>query len=250
MATPRDLNRSAEVLTMLLGFAERAEVVPPMSELGARLGVAGRIMRWEMQQLERAGAFVVERQGSGMAQQIRIVLPGGVLASQWSRAWEPKGDSRTGTRQVLTLLGEAVRKGAVVPPNAAIAKTLGMSPGMVHSALNNLSATGRITVHRMGTTRGGQRQFEIEGKRSAWSPRSGAVTPAPPRVVPNIIAGGEPKRPNQPVIAKRLPRCPFCELPAGHHLCGHGWNGITTRAQRRMIATAAGFHGKAKGAEA
>ena len=153
----------------------------------------------------------------------------------------------TGTRRVLDYLTEAAQRGGVVPPNAAIAKALGMGPGVVHSALNNLAATGRIKVHRWGSTRKGHRQFEIDGRMTALSPRSGTAAAAPPRVVPNIVAGGEPKRPVQPVLPRRLPRCPYCEMPAGHHLCRHGWNGITTRAGRRIIAIAAGLHGKAKG---
>ena len=49
--------------------------------------------------------------------------------------------------------------------------------------------------------------------------------------------GAEP-----PLRAPAAPRtrCPFCEMPPGHALCRHGWNGTTTRGQRRMIAEGAG----------
>lgn len=241
MAAPRDEARAAAVLALFTGFAERAEVVPPLAELGERIGHPARIVRWEMLALEKAGAIIVERKGAGMAQQIRIILPGGVLASQWSPTWRPKGDSRTGTRRVMALLADAARAGAAVPSNAAIAGQLGMTSATVHSALNNLAAAGRIVIHRSGTSHSGNRQFEIDGHRTAWSPRSGTPAPPQPRSVPNIIAGGEPKRPDQPIVARRLPRCPYCELPAGHHLCRHGWNGMTTRAARRAIAFAAGL---------
>lgn len=30
-------------------------------------------------------------------------------------------------------------------------------------------------------------------------------------------------------------RCPFCNLPPEHAECRHGWNGLTTRVQRRAI---------------
>lgn len=49
-----------------------------------------------------------------------------------------------------------------------------------------------------------------------------------------------PARPDQPLSPRQLPRCPYDELPAGHRLCRHGWNGLTTMAQRAMIAAAAG----------
>ena len=115
----------------------------------------------------------------------------------------------------------------------------------MQTTLNNLMPSGRLAVHRTGTARDGTRQFEIDGYRTAASPRS--IDPAPrtaPRAAPTVIAGFDPPRPEQPLIARRLPRCPFCEMPARHRLCRHGWNGITTRAQRTQIAMAAGHFGR------
>ncbi|WP_411340335.1 hypothetical protein V6U71_21595 [Sphingopyxis sp. J-6] len=34
-------------------------------------------------------------------------------------------------------------------------------------------------------------------------------------------------------------RCPRCELPPGHALCAHGWDGVMTRMQRRDAQAAA-----------
>lgn len=239
-----DLQRRAELLALVTGFAERAERVPVMADLALRLDLAPREVRRQMMLLEKDGSLTVERRGSGMSQSLRIILPGGVLASAWSPTWEPKGESRTGTRRVLALLTEAAQTGGAVPTNKEIAAMLGLGRGAVQSSLNNLASIGRIKIHRTGGSHDGTRQVEIDGMRSAASPRSPAPVARGERAVPNVIAGMDPPRPNQPIVARRLPRCPMCELPAGHHLCRHGWNGQTTRGQRRMIATAAGLYGR------
>lgn len=243
MATP-DLKRRADLRALLTGFAERAERVPVMADIADAMSLSPREVRRQMALLVSEGALTVERRGAGMSQSLRVVLPGGVLASQWSPTWEPRGESRTGTRRVLALLTDVARTGGVVPTNKEIAAQLGLGRGAVQSSLNNLASIGRIIIHRTGCSHDGTRQVEIDGMLSAASPRSGVASTSRSRAVPAVIAGMDPPRPNQPVVARRLPRCPMCELPAGHHLCGHGWNGLTTRAQRRMIATAAGLYGR------
>lgn len=236
-----DLQRRADLLALLSGYAERAERVPVTAELGLRLNLTAREIRRQMMLLEKDGALMVERRGSGMSQTLRVVLPGGVLASAWSSTWEPKGENRTGTRRVLALLTEAARTGGVVPTNKDIAAQLGLGRGAVQSSLNNLAAIGRIKIHRTGESHDGTRQVEIDGKFSAASPRTSTPAPRRERAVPVVVAGMDPPRPDQPIVAHRLARCPRCEMPAGHHLCSHGWNGQTTRGQRRMIAEAAGY---------
>lgn len=44
--------------------------------------------------------------------------------------------------------------------------------------------------------------------------------------------------PPLPALAPVQTRCPFCEMPPGHALCRHGWDGMTTRAARRDMMLA------------
>lgn len=236
MAGAPDMDRRAAVLAAVRVHAECGTVVPIASAVATSLGLNKREYRRQLALLERDGALAIERRGSGLGQALRIVLPGGVLASAWSPTWEPRdGAPGSSTRRILALITDAAQAGAPAPTNGELAAMVGVDAGHVQSAIANLAYARKLTVERDGTAHAGTRVFVVGAWRSAPGSRRGDTSRATERAEPATVAT-EPKRPVQPLIARRLPRCPFCELPADHHLCRHGWNGMTTRGQRAAIA--------------
>lgn len=138
--------------------------------------------------------------------------------------------------------------GTVVMHIRAMADGAGLGVSTVEALMSRWKAAAIVRVLRRGGSAGPTR-WAFDLSRRAEASACGAVHAG--RVARRRAMGIGSRRgvvrDGAGVAEKRLARlgpvadrCPFCELPPGHADCRHGWNGLTTRAQRRAIAAAAG----------
>lgn len=142
-----------------------------------------------------------------------------------------------------------VLNGMPCPSNVWLARALGLQAGQLDHALSRAIGQGRVAREVRRRSRR-LSVIDAEGRTvaaTAWS-RSGGN-----RISDEICAAAEaaaraawPREDAgvaEPKAALRAPvnlRCPLCNLPPDHAECAHGWNGQTTRRERRSILIESG----------
>lgn len=141
--------------------------------------------------------------------------------------------------------------GVPCPQNYLLGRLSGLTVSQIDTALARGIATGKlrrdvrkrsrrlVVMGADGDARlatgwsraGGNRLLPAVGERAKAAARAAGGVPADD--------GGHvpiPARSFDDVPRVNRTRCPRCNLPPDHIECRHGWNGITTRMERRAIA--------------
>lgn len=144
--------------------------------------------------------------------------------------------------------------GLPCPQNQMLGRLSGLTVGQIDVALARGVAAGRL---RRDVRRRSRRLVVLDGagkavSATAYSRSGGGSLPAARCELAKVAAraaGGNPVEDGAPLVTARPShddaprtnnlRCPRCNLPPDHGECRHGWNGATTRAERRAIAMAA-----------
>ncbi|MFN7028411.1 MAG: hypothetical protein ACK4PC_03500 [Sphingopyxis sp.] len=138
---------------------------------------------------------------------------------------------------LLDLIERIAAEGQEMPRDARLAKALGASAAGINRALHALADNGHIRVEAKGRTIGTRRRVTVVRSGATTAPIDAIAKPdlAAERraILPHLVMPGPPVREELRVVRDR---CPFCNLPPQHGACRHGWDGQTTRAQRRDAA--------------
>lgn len=142
--------------------------------------------------------------------------------------------------------------GVSCPQNQMLGRLTGLTVGQIDTALARGIATGKLrrdmrhrrsrrlvvlgdggkAVAATGYSMAGCKPLSAEAfERAKAAARAAGGNPADDGGVP-VMADA---RPDEAPRVNNL-RCPRCNLPPDHGECRHGWNGATTRLERRAIA--------------
>jgi hypothetical protein len=146
------------------------------------------------------------------------------------------GDTPLGRALIVALI-KLAKAGETMPSNMALGAQLGCCAEAVSRQLLIQEREGALVIEKRGKTFGLQRRVTIvEADLSTAPIKDRALTP---RQRERFTYASHPV-PKSPPVPEELrverTRCPMCELPPGHTLCAHGWDGQTTKVQRRDMA--------------
>jgi hypothetical protein len=132
--------------------------------------------------------------------------------------------------------------GTIEMGTRAMADGVGIGVSTAETLLARWKAIGAVRVLR----RGGPRAVTYWWFEVAMRDAAAGCAAVHPSKTGSTRTGGASRgladgaEPPLRAPAPSAVRCPFCEMPPGHALCRHGWDGMTTRGQRRMIAESLG----------
>lgn len=239
--------RWAQLLQAMQARAQVGEVRAMTAELANDIGLITRNASCVLRSLTEAGLVeTIEVPSRSKPGRWRIVTDTVVAASR------PRGPvpARVAARHVAVapmlfdwITARIEKDGTIEMGTRTMADGVGIGVSTVETLLARWKAIGAVRVLRRGGPWAVTRwRFDIAQRDLAAA--CTAVHPSKTGSIRN--EGASRGQANGAEPAMRAPgairtRCPFCEMPPGHALCSHGWDGATTRSQRRLIAENAGI---------
>lgn len=146
------------------------------------------------------------------------------------------GDTPLG-HALIALLTKLAKAGAMMPSNMALGAELNCCAEAISRLLLIHEREGTLIIEKRGKTFGLRRRVTIVATNLSTAPIEDRVPTRRERERFTYNSHPAPKSPPVPEeLRVERDRCPRCELPPHHAECRHGWNGLTTRQQRRAIA--------------
>ncbi len=233
--------REAQIFAILREMAVDGVTTVAMRDLAARVDVTPRRVWAVMSGLRNRGLISPIVRGS----RSRATTCGVDMATEILTGFLPRGGSAAGVAgseadlsraEHIALLVALIEDhaGRSCPSNRQIAAALHLTLGRVDTLLSQAAYSGDI----IRVTEENRRTLIVVATGKATLPSE--PPSGQPRAqfdVPTKDRAGIERQLDELRVVRD--RCPRCEMPPGHALCAHGWDGRTTSAQRRDMAFSA-----------
>ena len=239
--------READVFSLLCRRAVNGEVTILLAEVATAMSVSERAVWAVMRALRDRGLLTSRRRGNRNRPSIYdirtdIVVQSGYLPRGGVKAGT-SGDERDASRaaEVAALLAiVAAHEGQPCPTNSAMAAAIHVTPFRIETLLSQAIAGGQLVRDWEGRAR--RLIVVATGAATGFATIAGRSLEQRDSILyaARRVADIEAQRAEEDARRVIRDRCPFCEMPPGDAGCRHGWDGRTTRGQRRDMAIAAG----------
>lgn len=234
--------REGEILAILREIAVDGVATIAMADLAKRHGVTPRRVWAVMWALRNRGLVTTVVRGS----RSRATTCGVDMVTEIRTGFLPRGGTTAGlsgseadasrAAQIALLIDFIERHaGQPCPSNRQIAAALHLTMGRVDTLLSQAVFRGQV----VRTTEDNRRTLIVVASGAATLPSAqyAGTAPRDTPAVPMIDRAAIERQLDELRVVRD--RCPCCEMPPGHALCAHGWDGRTTKAQRRDMALSA-----------